>query len=396
MENEIIELLEQQGQVFQEFKTAQDKRLRDLEMNFENIEKIRNRPDIGGDRETGQIEFMDKDGCRIPCLTKGQWFQDLPEFRPESGQPASLGQVIHGLVTGDFKNVEKKGMGEQIGSTGGWLLSSPVSGYVLDMARANSVCQRAGSLSILMEGPELTVVRISSDPTGYWRGENKAITESEAGITPIKLKAMVLGCIVRTSVELVEDAPDFSRTIEGVISRSLGVQLDRAGLMCTGRGEPMGIYYTPGINERSIGTNGGYLKYSHFSYAIQDVMAANGTPTSAVFSPRTFGQVDRWADGVANPLGIPAGYARLQKFITTSIPDTMTQGTATDASCAIVGDFSALAFGIRNNIIIEATRTGGDETFSKLQVLIRAFLRADVAVLRPAHFSKITGIIPES
>lgn len=52
-----------------------------------------------------------------------------------------------------------------------------------------------------------------------------------------------------------------------------------------------------------------------------------------------------------------------------------------------------MAIVLRTGLTMEAaTRVGGTGTFSKMQVLVRAYLRADVAVFRPSHFTKIIGI----
>ena len=49
---------------------------------------------------------------------------------------------------------------------------------------------------------------------------------------------------------------------------------------------------------------------------------------------------------------------------------------------------------MRTGLTIEATRMGDEKAFSQMEVLIRGYLRADVAVLRPAHLTKIVGIKP--
>ncbi|MCL4694131.1 MAG: hypothetical protein KJ060_16660, partial [Candidatus Hydrogenedentes bacterium] len=61
------------------------------------------------------------------------------------------------------------------------------------------------------------------------------------------------------------------------------------------------------------------------------------------------------------------------------------------------GDFQQCLFGMRTSLKMKIAETGGvstgDEAFSRLQVLIRAYMRMDFAILRPTHFTKITGIL---
>jgi HK97 family phage major capsid protein len=63
-----------------------------------------------------------------------------------------------------------------------------------------------------------------------------------------------------------------------------------------------------------------------------------------------------------------------------------------------VGDFSNLLFGIRQDITIEASKSGGsasgEDVYAQMQVAIRAYLRMDIAIIRPNHFCKIEGIKP--
>ena len=66
--------------------------------------------------------------------------------------------------------------------------------------------------------------------------------------------------------------------------------------------------------------------------------------------------------------------------MTKQIPVNMTKGTSSNASIAVAGDYSQLLIGLRTTLTIEASREAGDGTegaFSKLQVWVRAYLRAD-------------------
>ena len=81
-------------------------------------------------------------------------------------------------------------------------------------------------------------------------------------------------------------------------------------------------------------------------------------------------------------LAAPADYVALQRFVTTSMPDTS----------AIVGQFDQAVFGMREGLTIEATRTGGDGTFRNVQVAIRGIMRLDCGILRSRAFTRLLGI----
>ncbi len=73
----------------------------------------------------------------------------------------------------------------------------------------------------------------------------------------------------------------------------------------------------------------------------------------------------------------------------------LTQGTSTDASEAYVGDFTKLLIGVRTELALEISREAADGTgsaFGNLQVWVRCYMRADVAVMRPTAFGVVTGV----
>ena len=397
-EEEVLDLLKEQKTAFTKFKTQNDEKVAGLEKKIESFEIKANRPPAPGDpdniKKTGTFIIDDK-GREIPVIESKQRLSDLQEFKREDDEPElNLSRMIKGIVTGNWKGAEyeMKAMSESPGSAGGFLAPASISSEIIDLARAKSVCIQAGARTLLMDTAEMTIVKLTGDPTSYWTAENAAITESDATFEPINLKALALACLVRVSIELLEDATMFRNTIENAIAKSLGLELDRVGLLGTGSGEPRGISNTPDINERSLGTNGGSLEFADISNAVYDIKAENGEPTAIIYSPRTWKIIDQWQDGVGNPLLQPESFKNLKKFDTTKISDTMTQGTSSTASMSIVADFTQLLFGLRKNITLEASRTGGSDTFEKMQVFIRAYLRADVGVLRPTHFTKLVGI----
>ena len=60
-----------------------------------------------------------------------------------------------------------------------------------------------------------------------------------------------------------------------------------------------------------------------------------------------------------------------------------------------VGDFGQCWIGMRTNMTLEVSREAADansNAFESLQVLVRAYLRADIQLAHPKHFAVITGI----
>lgn len=343
--------------------------------------------------------FLTQDGQEIRALTPEQRLVEHVIAR-RGGAPTerlSLGRMIVAYTTGDFADLtdtERRALAEGTGATGGFFVPEILSALVIDLARAKAKCLIAGARTIPMDSAKLSLVKVTGDPTAYWTAENAEITSSDPTFGQIDLEAQKLAARVVISRELVEDAKGAAETVERQLLASLANALDAVALVGTGVGAPRGIFYTEGVGEVSMGDNGAApTSYDEFSQAIQAVLEANETPNGIIMAPRTWGTLDRLKEGTTNaPLTPPASYADLAKHITNQVPTDQTQGTSTTASCSFIGDWPQLMFGIRTQgIAIEVSREAGD-AFKQHQLEIKAVLRADLAVLRPAAFCIVKGI----
>jgi len=148
-----------------------------------------------------------------------------------------------------------------------------------------------------------------------------------------------------------------------------------------------------------MGANGAALtSYDPFSYAVQYVSEANGQAGAVIYAPRTAGALDRLKEGTTlAPLQPPPSFQALQKFSTNQIPITQIKGSSSVASSAFVGDWKNLLIGMRKQLTIDVAPagigSGAADVFSTVEVLVRGYLRVDVAVLREDHFTWINGIL---
>jgi len=337
------------------------------------------------------LSFQDSEGrIHKAYAPKERLFKGSEDF--------SVGKIIRAKILGNFTDLndyERKAAGEGIGAMGGWLVPSEVSAKVIDMARNLACVMQAGSFTLEMPTPEMRLVKITSDPTAYWVTEHGAITESDWALEPINLKAVTLGVLVRSSLELLEDAKNAGSALEASMAAAIALELDRVALLGSGTGEPRGLDHCDDVNLISMGVNGATLTdYDDFSNAVEDVADHNGIAGAVIMAPRTFYTLDRIKEGTTNaPLKPPQSYADLKKFVTNQIGVVDTQGTATNASKSFIGDFRNLLYGIRTALEVEFTKQGGTGTFAQCEALIRCRMRLDVAVLRENHFTKIYGII---
>jgi HK97 family phage major capsid protein len=344
--------------------------------------------------------FRGRDPGEVRLLTPSESLRnyvavDLPDgIRPEE---LRFGRAVRGLITGNWRHAEaeRRAMGTSTIGAGGAMMPSVLSAQVLDAARAASVCFRAGAITAPMDAQEVSMARVAQDPTAAWKGENQAATASDVGLERLALRARTLVALVKASVELVEDAANAATVIETAMAAALALELDRAALRGQSAGEgptmPLGIRGTSGVNVIAVG---GSVILDHFSSAVEAITTRNGPSDglSVVMHPRTAGTIDRFKSGDGLPLVGSPSWQALQKFTTTSVPITLSPGTATEP---IVGFFPALIAGMRTELQVEASRVAADSdgsAFRNLQVWIRAYLRADVLVTRETWFSVLTGV----
>lgn len=339
------------------------------------------------------------DGVSVFGLKPEQRMSDFvarTQGTPTAG--LSVGRAIRGILSGkwDGAEAERRAMGTTIGTAGGYLIPDPIASNVLDLTRNASVIVRAGASTIPMANQNLTVVRVLTDPTAEWRGEGVAITESDGTFGAINLRAHSLAALVRVNNELLDDAPMFAATLDQQLASALALKLDYAALYGTGAGQPQGLRNTDGVNQDSMGDNGLAMPdYDKALDLIQAIEEDNGTPTTAVMAPRTRTKLAKLKTGITSDLTKlvpPAEWTALRRLVSNQISITETQGSSNVASTMFVGDFSQMAVAIRQDITIEATRVA-DTAFAKNQTLVRAIMRADVAVFRPSHFGRLIGIL---
>ncbi|MCH2210092.1 MAG: phage major capsid protein [Fuerstiella sp.] len=360
--------------------------------NIETFDKIRANAVRGVERRPKSYpRFQDGEGKEIVARAGDQTFSD----NPLGGE---LGQSIHNILRGDIQNV-------QVGSTdssGGYLLTPEISTRFIDLARSASVCMSAGAVTLPMNSSELTIAGLTSDPTSHWRPETVAVTSTNLAFNKITLRARTLAAIVPVSIEMLEDATNAGQIIESALQTSMARKLDQAALVGAGAAsEPKGIRNHADIN--TIASVGTPTDYSKFSLAIGDVMAANyaGDVSGLAWinHPRTDDTLDGLQDTTNQPLMPTPRVAQLRRLSTTALP--ITEGGSSDESVSIVGDFSQLAFGMRTRSVVvrildagTATDSSGDSWNANTQLMrhIVAYMRADVAVLRPTFFTALTGI----
>lgn len=313
-----------------------------------------------------------------------------------------VGDCLRAMLLNDVNGLPKSlqnslSLGSDSG--GGYLASPALSSRVVDLARAHSVCMKAGAVTVPMMGSELVLARVTGDPTTTWRAESQGISTTQPTFGRFVLRPRMLSAIVPVTIELLEDAPNAGMLIEQVLSRKMAQEMDRALLAGAGASsEPMGVLNTAGINEQnSIGV---LSNYAHATTAIRDILSGNYpgevSELSWVMNPITAALYDGLTTGISGdntPLEPTPWVRQLQRFHTTNLEEA---GTSPNTYSSVIGDFAQLLVGMRYGGVVfdvlDSGAAGDDNALTEFKRFIRCRMRLDCVVMQPAFFSALNGI----
>jgi HK97 family phage major capsid protein len=342
------------------------------------------------------FRFITEGGRYLSALTPGE-----PVAR---GERVRVGECLRSALTGDtssLSDVERLAMFGGSDSSGGYITGSVMSSAIVDLARSASVCFKAGAQTLPLTAAETTIARVATDPTAYWRSETVGITATSMTFGRITLRPKTLACIVPVSIELLEDAGNAADVIQQTLQKAMAQKLDEALLTgCGAEGVIQGLTYTSGINEStSVGTPS---DYSDVSGAVGDVLTADFpgeiSELAWIEHPAIAEVYDNLSDLDGNPMRPTPWASQLRRLYTTAMPST--GGSGQNEHTGIIGHFPQMLVGMRTNgvvieILREGTVTDADSTSwnatSQLMRHVRAYLRADVAILQPSWFAVLSG-----
>ena len=245
-----------------------------------------------------------------------------------------------------------------------------------------------------MTSETLAIARLATDPDVEWRAENSAIAEGDPTFERVTFTAKTLAGMVRMSRELAEDSINVGAMIEQAFAAKMATKLDYAAIWADGTdNSPTGVVSTANVHSVAMAANGAALSnYDKQIDAIYEMAAADAAdPTAQVMNPRTKAALAKLKDGDGNPLSVPAMVSQVPMLSTTAAPIDEAQGTASNASSIVFGDFTQLMIGMRHQLEIRVF----DQTLAATgQLLVGAWLRADVQLAQPKAFSVLKGVTP--
>ena len=279
-----------------------------------------------------------------------------------------------------------------------------LGGSFIDMLRAKSQVMRLGATMLDGLSGNVAIPRKTSGSTAYWVAEGVAPTESQPAFDQVTLTPNTVGGFTDyTRKMLLQASPDIEMLVRGDLASTIALEVDRVAIEGSGSGsEPTGILNTTGVGVVAIGTNGGALTWDHIVDLEGEVAVDNADEGALAYltnstvrkslKKTTKVSADAGAGFIWEP-GNEAGFGRLngyQAAVSNNVPADLTQGTGTNLSAVIFGNFADLLIGQWSVLDIMVD----PYTFSSTgTVRIVALQDVDLAVRHAQSFAAITDAI---
>ncbi len=406
--SEVLKEVEKIFETITHFTESQDKSIQTLRGENEELKGRIEAIEAAGGRIPMAIEDKkakpytelpmggDKKGFIVPSDVK---LADIPELQPKEAPAVSLDRWARALVLGnaceDKEALEFVADQKSVATTStGVLVPAGFVNEWIDMARAQSVLMRAGTMTVPMQAQTLTYSHQTGDPTFAWRDtEGASLSATDPTFASRVLTARTVAVRTQVSLEATQDVPNFGEQITRAYTRAFGAAIDKAGIQGAG-GSPAlipGIQQTAGVGtETNVGTP---TNWDEVLNAIATFLNANNSLdelTGMIWHPNVWKTYAKLKTGISSdntPLQMPSAVADVPKFVSTNA-DTV---TSPENYHIEMGNFRDFVMGVRMNPtirILDATTSMA----SNLLVEIIGVARVDFLAVRPASFVVMSGV----
>jgi HK97 family phage major capsid protein len=317
--------------------------------------------------------------------------------RPEAGE-IGFADFVRGVAGMRSSEAIRNALSEGTDAAGGFTLPQYLQGQMLDALAPVSALLTAGAgIGILDTGAKsYRIAATSTIPSAAWRAEGGAVASSDPAFRAVDITPRSLAFQFRVSRELLMDAANMEQALYAVIAQAFAKELDRAGLRGSGTPpEIRGILNTAGIQSVTNLPNGVSLAtdaYADLVTATASILGADAPmPTAAIMSPRSLTILGGLLDTTNQPRRKPPLLEKVEFVASSQIPNNLTLGSGTTCSEIYMGDFSKVAFFMREGVSVQLAK----ELYAGTgEVGFICHARADLAVMYPAALGVITGVLP--
>ncbi len=296
-------------------------------------------------------------------------------------------------------------------SAGGALVGPAQQGELIDLFRNECALAQAGARTVPMPANgRIQYPRQTGVTTGYWIGENTAITSSQPTTGLLTLSAKKCAAYVPLPNELIRYAsPAAEALVRMDITKTLALTFDNAALEGIGSDvKPLGLVNTPGISTVTPTTvatgNTGAIMASADLYKFHlNCAIANAQMETLIMNPAMYYPlIGRRNDSITaadsagaftfspfRQLGDKVDQLMLngsRVVLTNQASNNRVQGSATTLSYIVGGMFSDVLLAMFGALEFAVT-TVGDTAFKNDQTWIRAILIGDSGIRHPGAIS---------
>lgn len=326
-------------------------------------------------------------------LNKADKLADRVNIKDENSkellnQDGALGEVIKGMVTGKWSNLDLKNVVTTTST--GILIPEILSANIIDLARNLSLFAAAGVPVVPMDTNNMTISRVTTDPTFSFKAEGAEATENSFELDGVELKAKTAYGYAYVSLESINSSKNLDQIIRQVFAQAMANTIDKAFMYGQYNSvsssydtfAPKGIINDTGINSVVATTDSGY---DAIIKAISKIRQANGKPTAYGINAETEELFSLLKTTDGQYLSAPKAVTDLQQIVSNQL-----KYDATNGSDALVFDPMAMLIGMQNNIQIKIIEDG--ECLRKGLVGFQIYSMLDCQATQPKHICKVTGI----
>lgn len=278
----------------------------------------------------------------------------------------------------------KKAMSESSGGAGGYLVPAEYVNRILDIAKDSSFILKRADIIPVSSNLDY-VPTLSNNVSFSWPGEGNAPSEGSPTFDQVQLDIKKGMAITYISNELLSDqklAPAIDTYLTSLFGRAMGQEIDRVALVGnTGSSDPFnGIINTTNVTVVRTGSQTG-LTYDGLIDCIFGVSDDYALEPVWIAHRAFYAKVLKLEDSEGHLIFSPEaktllGYEYLRS---ERMPYTFTA----DKPVAIFGDLKNVRIGLRQDLIVEASK---DNRFTYDQLVLRAKFRIGIAIHPPSAF----------
>jgi HK97 family phage major capsid protein len=334
----------------------------------------------------------------------------------EEKEQFSFFRAINAIITKDwteagfekevFDNSRKRAMSTGTGSSGGYIVPEQYIAEIIEMVQANLVMAKLGvSMMTGLTSSPIDIPKQTGGSTGFWVGENQAITKSDLTFGQISMSPRMVGALVAMSNRLLRMSnPSAEAIVRRDLANCIAKSIDLAGFRGTGGAfQPLGVVNTTGINTVTLGTGAGAVPdwdtFFDMEYELEkdDTLVGN---LAYVFHPAIKrilykSKALQYSGDTAGMYFIEPGkdiaaWLGYPFHLTTQLPIDLTTGGSTNCTEILFGNWSEMIMAGWGGLEIMGADQAGD-SFEKVQTWVRIIQEVDFAVRHPESFCLVNS-----